>query len=262
MIIDGHQHVLTHREYQVQYNKQCGVEKVLLFPTTVHPETAPDTGSFVNEMNKLQKILRGEINPSDARIAAISEMVAAIEQAPDLYTGFAPCPAAMDYTATANWIEQYIIKNKFCGIGELTFGSNNVLSLENIFRYLYDKNLSLPLWIHTFDPLTLNDIQTIIDLAYRYPSVNVILGHGGGRNWIETIGLAKKTKNVYVDISASYNVFSIKYSAHELPDQCIFGSDLPYGDPLTDIFRIEHLIKDRSIRENILGNTIRHLLNL
>jgi uncharacterized protein len=260
MIIDSHQHVLTDTRYQIQYNKQCGVEKVILFPTVVHPETAIDKTGLLEEMGRLQKILNGEINPFDARIAAINELVDALATAPDFYLGFAPCPPSLDYEATVSWIENHIINHSFRGIGELTFTSNNARSVENIFCYVHDHSLDLPLWIHTFDPLTLQDIEAIMQLAHKYSSVKVILGHGGGRHWMETIALVKGQKNVYVDMSASYTVFSLKYVAMELPDQCIFSSDLPYGDPLSDIFRIEHLIKDRSLRENILGGTIRQLL--
>lgn len=262
MTIDSHQHVIVNNDQQLQYNKQCGIEKVVLFPTVVHPETATDKNSFLQEMGKLQKILSGEINPIEARITAIKELVDAIALAPDFYIGFAPCPSSMDYNATGDWIENYIIKNNLRGIGELTFGSGNVPSIENIFRYIHDHNHDLPLWIHTFDPLTLNDIREIIDLANKYPSTKVIMGHGGGRHWIETIDLVKNYKNIYIDISASYTVFSLKFIAQELPEQCIFSSDFPYGDPLSDIFRIEHLINDRSLRENILRNNVGRLLKL
>ncbi|HEX3019984.1 MAG TPA: amidohydrolase family protein [Chitinispirillaceae bacterium] len=262
MIIDSHQHVLVNHDYQLQYNKQCGIEKVILFPTVVHPEKASDKKSFLHEMDRLQKILNGEINPYEARITAIKELVVAIALAPDFYIGFAPCPSSMDYKATEDWIENYIVKNNLRGIGELTFGNGNVPYIENIFRCIHDHNYDLPLWIHTFDPLSLSDIREITDLAHKYPSTKVIMGHGGGRYWMETIDLVKKQKNIYIDMSASYTVFSLKFIAQELPEKGIFSSDFPYGDPFHDIFRIEHLIKDRSIRENILGTNVRQLLKL
>lgn len=258
MIIDGHQHVLKDKQYQKNFNIQCGVDKVILFPTVVHPEIANSKNEFTRELSTLHKILKGEINPVEARINAIDEMIQTIQLDPEYFIGFAPCPSGLSLEETAKWIEERIISNDLKGIGELTFGSHNVANIENIFKYVHESNKKLPIWIHTFNPLVLQDIKEIIDLSHKYKSIKVIMGHGGGENWLETIDMAKTNRNVYIDISASFTTFSIRYIAQELPDRCVFSSDLPYGDPLLGIRQIEYLIKDKTIKENLLGlNTMR-----
>lgn len=260
MIIDGHQHVLNNRDYQKSYNIECGIDKVVLFPTVVHPDIAETKDEFAREMGRLRKILKGEINPLEARIKSIYELAETVRSAPDYFIGFGSCPYGLDMEKTAEWIESYILKNGFRGVGELTIATGNVAAIENIFRYIHENAKKLPVWIHTFNPLTIKDIAEIAGLADKYNTVKVILGHSGGENWLETIDLVKDKKNMYMDISASFTTLSIKYISQELPERCVFSSDLPYGDPLLGINQIEHIIKDKTVRQNVLGlNTMRML---
>lgn len=262
MIVDGHQHVLKDVDYQKNYNIKCGVNRVILFPTSVHPEIANNRTEFIQEFSTLLKILKGEINPIEARINSIRELIEAINFDPDYFIGFASCPFGLDIEKTGEWIEEIIIKNNFKGIGELTFGAGNVSNIENIFKYVHENKKKLPLWIHTFNPLAFSDINEIVELAKKYNSTNVILGHGGGYNWLETLELVKDYKNIYMDISASFNTFSIKYISQELPDRCLYSSDLPYGDPFLGIKQIDYLINDKAIKDNILGLNTKKLLGI
>ena len=212
-------------------------------------------------MNKLNKILSGQLNPTEARVKAFDELVAAIKLAPDYFIGFGSCPFGLDADRTAEWIENRIIANNLKGIGEVTLGPGMVPSIENILTYVHDNNKRLPVWIHTFNPLMIKDIKEIIQFANKYNKVKFVFGHAGGSNWIELIDLVEKLPNVYIDISASFTVFSIKYLAESLPERCVFSSDLPYGDPLLSIKQIDYLLKDKHIKENILGKNTQALLN-
>jgi len=262
MIIDGHQHVLKDTKHQIELGLNCNVDKVILFPTLVHPETANTREEFSQEMNKLYKILSGEINPVEARINSINELVTSIKAAPDFFTGFGSCPSGMDIEQTGEWIEKYIIGNNLKGIGEISLASGKVSSIENIFQYIHQHHTKLPIWIHTFNPLTFADIKEITELAEKYNTVKIILGHSGGSSWLDVIDLIQNKKNIYMDISASFTVLSIKYISEALPDRCVFSSDLPYGDPSLSIRQIEYIIKDMHIRDNVLGLNTKHLLNL
>jgi len=261
MIIDGHQHVLNNMTEQIQINKSCSIDKVILFSTVVHPEAANNRMEFVEEMSKLNKILSGQLNPTEARIEALGELVRAIEMAPDYFIGFGSCPFGLDVDGTAEWIENKIIANNLKGIGEITLGPGMASSIENILSYVHDSNKKLPVWIHTFNPLMIKDIKEIVQFAVKYNKVKFVFGHAGGSNWIELLDLVGKLPNVYVDTSASFTVFSIKYIAESLPERCVFSSDLPYGDPLLSIKQIDYLIKDTHIKENILGYNTESLLN-
>jgi predicted TIM-barrel fold metal-dependent hydrolase len=247
---------------QMKIRTDCHIDKVVLFSTLVHPEIASTKEEFSQEMNKLQNILRGAINPLEARINSINELVNAINAAPEYFMGFGACPFGLDIEKTGGWIEKYIVGNNLKGIGEVTLGQGNVLMIENIFQYVHERKKKLPIWIHTFNPLSFTDIKEVVNLAEKYNTVKVILGHGGGSNWLETIDLIQNNPNIYMDISASFTVLSIKYIAEALPERCLFSSDLPYGDPFLCIKQIEHIIKDKQIRDNVLGLNTKQLLGI
>jgi len=261
MIIDGHQHVLKNLSEQIRINKSCGIDKVILFSTVVHPEIANNKDEFVEEMNKLNKILRGELNPKEARLKAIDELVDAVKTAPDYFIGFGSCPFDLAMDETVKWVEENIIGHGLKGVGEIALAPGRVASIENLLLYIHDHKKRLPVWIHTFNPMTVEDLKQIVQFARKYSNTRFILGHAGGSHWLELIGMVKDLTNVYVDISASFTVFSTKYIAESLPERCVFSSDLPYGDPWIGIRQIERLIQDSSIRSNVLGNNMEALLN-
>jgi uncharacterized protein len=261
MIIDGHQHVLKDVHEQIKINQQCGINKVVLFSTVVHPEIATNKNEFVDEMNTLNKILSGQINPTAARMTAIDKLIKAVEISPDYFIGFGPCPFGLDLEKTADWIETNIIANKLRGIGEITLGPGMASSIENILAYVHENNKNLPVWIHTFNPLTIKDIKKIIQYAHTYDTVKFVFGHAGGSHWLEVIELVQDMRNVYIDISASFTVYSVKYIAECLPERCVFSSDLPYGDPSLSIYQIDRVIRDMKIKENVLGKNTERLLN-
>lgn len=262
MIIDGHQHVFSNILEQKKISESAGLHRIVLFPTLVHPETAATADEFMNEMRTLNKILSGEINPVEARIRSIEELKAAIETNPDYFTGFGSVPTGLDLKSTGEWIETHIVGNSFKGIGEIAPGSGSIASLENIFRVVHESGRNLPLWIHTFNPLTLNDIGEIITLAAKYHTVKVILGHAGGSNWTSLIDLIRDHPNILVDTSASFTVFSIRYLAETFPERTLFSSDLPYGDPELGIRTVNHAVKDPHIRRRVLGLNTQELLGL
>jgi uncharacterized protein len=262
MIIDGHQHLLHDPETQQLLAAEAGLDKTVLFSTVVHPECANTREEFINEMGILNKILSGQINPVEARIKSITELVERIRMNPRGYLGFGSCPSGLNIDQTGEWIEQWIIKNNLRGIGEIALGPGQVSAIENIFQYLHEQQHLLPLWIHTFNPLGIADIQQIIDLAIKYSRVHVILGHSGGSHWLETLERVKSQLNIYMDLSASFSVLPIKFISEAIPERCVFSSDAPYGNPYLGRQQIEYIIKDVHIRNNVLGLNTARLLNI
>jgi uncharacterized protein len=262
MIIDGHQHVLHDNAAQLALAQEAELDKVVLFSTVVHPERAKTREEFIGEMETLDKILTGQINPLAARRKSIAELVERIQTNPQIYLGFGSCPSGLNMEQTGEWIEQWIVKNDLQGIGEIALGSGQVPAIENIFLYLHERQQTLPLWIHTFNPLGIADIRQIIDLAIKYCRVQVILGHGGGSHWLETLERVKAQQNIYIDVSASFSILPLKFIAAAIPDRCVFSSDAPYGNPYLGRQQIEYLIKDRHIRNNVLGANTARLLNI
>jgi uncharacterized protein len=256
MIIDSHSHVMLPAENQINIMKKAGIDKSILFPTMVHPEKAGNRMEFENEINQLNKVIRGEINPIEARLTAINELLRTLNDYDFYLGGFGGCPIGQDLKTTSDWIQNNIIGNGLKGIGELTIASGSVNMIENIFKSLTEYKQKFPVWIHTFNPLNLNDIMEITEMAKKYPSVLVIMGHSGGSFWLETIQLVKEINNIYVDVSIPITGFAIKLMSQEFPERILFGSDMPYGNPIITRQLIEFEIDDKYIREMVLGNNI------
>lgn len=261
MIIDSHAHVVLPIEKHLSLMDEAGVDKTILFSTTIHPENASNLNEFEIELNKLYKIISGKVNSIESKISSIEEQCMIIEKYPSRFYVFGTIPIGLDYNDSSSWIEKYVVKNKFLGLGEFTLAPGQIKILDSVFQASHTFN-NLPIWIHAFWPLALKDIKEIFDLAKKYPNVPVIIGHLGGTNWLDVIKMAKETNNVYIDLSACYAIVALKMAIHELPEKCLFSSDLPYGDLVSSKFSIERACKNDTIKKQVLGENIANLLKL
>lgn len=261
MIIDSHAHVIFPVEKHIELMDEAGVDKTILFSTSMHPEVTKTLDEFEKELNKLYEIISGQKNAIETRIASIKEQGEVINKYPSRFYGFGSVPIGLDYDKTASWIEEYVIKNRFIGLGEFSVATGQVKSLESVFQASHDFS-NLPIWIHAFWPLNLNDIKEIFDLAQKYTNVPVIIGHLGGINWLDVIKMAKGTKNVYVDLSAFYATVALGMTIKELPEKCLFSADIPYGDLIVSKFSIERVCKDKAVLEQVFSKNVEKLLNI
>jgi predicted TIM-barrel fold metal-dependent hydrolase len=195
----------------------AGIDKTVLFSTTFHPEMAKDFAEVKTSMEFLNDLLAGKKGSMvEARKKAVSELVEAIAQYPDRHIGFGAVPVGLNLCDTAQYINDVIYQNSLSGIGEFTLASGQIHLLRNIFSASQEFK-HLPIWIHAFFPLTIQDIRDIAEVAKSYPQILVILGHLGGSNWLETIGLAKEISNLYLDTSAYYSTFVLATVINEVP---------------------------------------------
>lgn len=261
MIIDSHQHVIIPTEKQLALMSEAGVEKTILFSTSVHPEAANDLDSFEKEMGILNEIISGKRNALDAKIKSIEEQVRVIEGNPGKFIGFGSVPIGLSKDETSIWIQDRVIANNFRGLGEFTLAPGQVQLLNPVFEAASEFG-NLPLWIHTFSPLILEDIKAISRLAKQFPQVPVIFGHLGGANWLETIKLAKESKNIFLDLSATFSNLIVSLAIKTLPERTLFSSDAPYGDPFLCRETIERITDDKYVKGRVLGENIAELLNL
>lgn len=261
MIIDSHAHVVLPPERQIQWMDEAGIDLTVLFTTTIHPETATTLQAFETELNFLYDILNGVKNPLQERIRAIEELAGVIQANPERYIGFGSIPLGLSYSENLEWIERYIIANKFRGIGELTPGSGQVEKLEELFRAAQEFD-NLPLWVHTFFPLNSSDIKVLLTLAKSYPQVPTILGHMGGIYWLDTLKAVKEIPNTYLDLSAAPTTIGPSFVMRELPERTFFSSDAPYASPSIAKMIIEKLIADRYVFDQVFGENIARLLQI
>lgn len=262
MIIDGHSHVTLPVEAHILAMNQAGVDKTILFSTTIHPETGKNTAEVKASMEFLHDLLAGRKgNLTEARKKSIDELVEVINSHPDRYIGFGNVPIDLEEKEIKQYIQDNIINNHLAGMGEFTPGNGQIHRLEKVFKASREFD-NLPLWIHAFFPLDLKDIIDIAKFAKQYPNTPVILGHLGGCNWMETISIVKEIPNLYLDTSAFYSTLILGLVINEIPQKCIFGVDSPYGDLQLCKTAIKKYSKSSEIASAVLGDNISLLLKL
>lgn len=261
MIIDSHAHVIFPVEKHIELMDEAGIDKTILFSTSMHPEVTNSLDEFEKELNKLYEIISGKKNSIQTKIASIKEQSEVINKYPSRFYGFGSVPLGLDYEKTALWIEEYVVKNRFIGLGEFSVATGQVKSLERVFKASHDFS-NLPIWIHGFWPLDSKDIREIFSLARKYTDVPVIIGHLGGVNWLDVIKMTKETENVYIDLSAFYTTVALGMTIKELPEKSLFSADLPYGDLVVSKFSIERVCKEKAVLERVMGGNIAKLLKI
>lgn len=264
MIIDSHEHLMLPIEMQIEKLNQAGVDKAILFSTVPHPERAKNLAELRGEMNILYKVLDGANNKEANRERMIknnNELALQMKKYPERFFGFGAVPLGMSEPETSSWIEENILSNEFKGIGEFTPGSDEqIRQLEVIFQAVNNFS-NLPIWVHTFNPVTISGIHILMELCEKYPSVPVIFGHMGGSNWIDVIDFAKSHKYVYLDLSAAFASIATRMAISELPERCLYSSDAPYGEPYLYRQLIEFVSPSQEVANMVLGNNILQLLS-
>lgn len=260
MIIDGHSHVTLPIEEHIKLMDKAGIDKTILFSTTFHPELANNAQEVKEEMKYLNDLLAGKKGSMvDIRKASVMELIYAINQYPNHYIGFGAVPIGLSLNDTKHYIQENIIKNNLAGIGEFTLGVGQAHLLEIIFQAVQEFN-KMPIWIHAFNPYTLNDIKETVSIANQFPDIPVILGHLGGSNWIETMDMVAKMPNLYLDTSAFFSTFVLSTIINEIPEKCIFGVDRPFGDIELSKQAILKYSKSPDIAKAVLGENMEKIL--
>lgn len=265
MIVDSHEHIMLPTEKQIKMMDEAGVDKTVLFCSAPHPEKAVSLDGMEAEMNALYKVLAGA-NSKEANITRqkknIADLVSVIKSYPNRFMGFGSVPLDMTLTETSEWIKDNIIANSLQGIGEFTPGNEQqILQLDTVFQAIMETRI-LPIWVHTFNPVTMEGIKLLMGLCEKYPSVPVIFGHLGGTNWIDVIEFAKTHNNVYLDLSAAFASIATKMALIELPEKCLFSSDAPYGEPYLYRQLIEFVSPSKESANRALGENIAELLHI
>ena len=267
MVIDSHAHVMLPTTMQLQSMQEAGVDCTILFATTPHVEQAAafSLQAIQKEMQALNQLLQGKrsfMEQTTQMKQTIVEVQQAIAVAPERFYGFAPVPLGLSAEKTGQWLEQMVVANGLRGVGEITPGS--VLQMEQVEAVLQaaDDYKRLPVWIHTFYPVTLQGMMTLMALCRQYPAVPVIFGHLGGVHWMEVIAFAKRQPNVYLDLSAAYAALAVRAALAEVPERCLFSSDAPFGEPSLLRQMIEFLSPSPMVTKMVLGGNVAELLCL
>lgn len=264
MVIDSHEHIMFPTEVQLDKMDAAGVDKTILFCSGPHPENANNLDELELEMNALYKILAGSNQKEENKKRLqknILEIRQVIKEYPDRFWGFGAVPLELSLKETQEWMEAQIMANDLCGVGEFTPGNEQqIIQLETVLQAIRSTKIC-PVWVHTFNPVTIKGIRLLMGLCEKYPEIPIIFGHLGGSNWMEVIKFAKDHKNVYLDLSAAFTSIATKMAIIELPERCLYSSDAPYGEPYLYRQLIEFVSPVKEITDMVLGNNILQLLD-
>ena len=151
MIVDSHAHVSLPIKDYLDIMDEAGIDRAILFATSVHPEQANDAGAFEAEMGRLDRVVLAGGTSLEARSASMRELVEMIGRYPDRFAGFGSVPLGLTYEETGRWVEDHVIKNRCVGFGEITVPSGSVKSLSTVLSLASDFG-NLPVWTHAFRP--------------------------------------------------------------------------------------------------------------
>ncbi len=180
--------------------------------------------------------------PGDG-IALTNEMVRdAVARNPDRLIGFVGVDPVRDgKEATRTVIERAVNEWGFRGVGE--FGGVDLLDPRCDAVYETCIALDVPLLVHVGIPLPCMLLRhghpfALDEVANRHPELKIIAAHAGVPWTAETVAIAVRHPNVFLDVSA-LPVFDTRAVTVILPwclrqglaDRLLFGSDFPLVDP-------------------------------
>lgn len=158
------------------------------------------------------------------------------------------------------------------------YGFKGIKLHPSINNYMIDSNLvdpvlelactkSLPVLIHS-EQDEFSHPRMIGTIAERYPEIKIIIAHMGGDAWLESIEMAKKYKNIFMDTSGVSDEIYIIPSAIEIAgaNRIVWGTDAPDLNIAVELAKITTLdlysIISQKQKDLILGENIAGILNM
>jgi uncharacterized protein len=254
MITDIHAHITTDLTLQLNRARQAGIDRTVLLSTRQHPEKPRTLAEIRAEWTGLNRVISGVQSPEEIFRSATAELLDALDAHPGETIAFVNVPLGQDAAA---WLDPYLSHPGVRGIGELTPPPDQAALIEPVLAASAEQG-GLPVLVHGYAPNTAADIRTYAELAARYPRVPVIVGALGGLNWLDLADLAAEHPNLYIDLASATTVFAVRIAALTVPEQCLFGSNTPYGDVVATRVTVEVAIEDPVVLQQVLeGNPAR-----
>ncbi|MCX7044247.1 MAG: amidohydrolase family protein [Candidatus Sumerlaeota bacterium] len=135
---------------------------------------------------------------------------------------------------------------------------------EYIPAWEFANERGLPLLAHTWGTSNLDGPAQVRKLAAKYPHVRLLCGHSLHGAWEQAAAIAKEFPNVYLELTAVLDdrgALEI-FLAAGLEDRLLFGTDLPWFDPLHGIGTILSTDMSDDQRHKILHRNAEKLLGL
>ncbi len=259
MTIDVHAHVTNDVTGQLARSTRAAVDQTVLLSTRVHPEAARTPDQVRAEFGRLGTVIGGAANSRQEYPAGMDELRLALDAHPNTTVGFVNVALDQPVEDLHAWVARYLAEPLIVGIGELTPAPGAAGQIEPVLQISAEHG-GVPVLTHGFSPNTSDDLTTYASLAGRYPSVPLIVGAFGGLNCLQLIDLAHDHPNLYIDLSSALQVFAVRAATNEVPEQCLFGSNTPYGDVLASRTTIEAAITAPALLHQVLHDNTARLL--
>jgi len=142
-------------------------------------------------------------------------------------------------------------------------GAHKTTLKNSAYRSIYSfaDKYNIPVLIHTWSMETIKNIE---EISAEYSNAVFIMGHFGASpdNMRYAAEVVKSRKNVYGDTTVSMmyekNVEWLVDIAGE--DKILYGTDMPFMDPRIGLGRILYSDLKESIKQKILGVTMKNIL--
>ena len=114
----------------------------------------------------------------------------------------------------------------------------------------------LPVLLHTWGGDQCAGPEQIRTIAGTYPDVPILMAHSQFADWESAVALTKEFPNVYCDLCAAYAAGAVQHMVDAgIEDRVLFGTDLPWFDPMHGIgcvvfSRISDTARRRILRDN------------
>ena len=91
----------------------------------------------------------------------------------------------------------------------------------------------LPVLAHTWGGSRFDGEDVVREVAERYPSVKLLLGHSCHGAWDAAVQLARDFPNIYLELTAVFDDRGVieKFVGEAGSERMLFGTDLPWFDP-------------------------------
>ena len=261
MVFDMHSHVQSPWDRQLRDMNEAGIDRAVLFLTRPHPERAGSLDELKEELSILGRATGGSLGEAESFEGPYRELEAAAALSKGRLIPFGSLPLSLPPKAIEEWVEDRIIKKGMRGIGELVPKPGRFQSLEPVLAAA-EAYPGLPVAVHGFHPTSREDLEVLAAVARDHPRVPVIIGQMGGLEWIACIELARALPNLWLDVATPMVAFGPRFAARSIPDRCLFGTNAPYGNPLSLRILLEQTIRDRAELEALLTDNPQRLLGM
>jgi uncharacterized protein len=155
--------------------------------------------------------------------------------------------------------------------------SYGMRGIGELITHTYDP-LDIPAWIAVLELAAALKIPVLahappvpcVSAARRVPEATILLAHIGTGlglsvdEWLQAIGLAKTSPNVYVETCTSITSYGqIELAVKELgPERVVFGTDLPLLDPSVQKAKVTGADIAASALPLILGQNMARILGI